>query len=160
MRIGGFQKVSLIDYPGKVAAVVFTQGCNFRCPFCHNMELVLPSCFDDPMNEDDVLNFLTTRIGKLQGVVITGGEPTLHSGLPDFIKKIKAMGFLVKLDSNGSRPCILQRLVDNKLVDYIAMDIKAPIERYEEVSGVNVNIDHIQQSIQIIMDSGLDHQKR
>lgn len=160
MRIGGFQKISLIDYPGKVAAVVFTQGCNFRCSFCHNLELVLPSCFGPVIDEEEVISFLTTRTGKLQGIVITGGEPTLQPDLPDFIAKIKAMGYAVKLDTNGSRPQVLQYLVDYSLVDYIAMDIKAPIDRYQEVAGVSVNPENIKESIKIVLASGLEHQFR
>lgn len=160
MRIGGFQKVSLIDYPGKVAAVVFTQGCNFRCSFCHNVNLVLPSCFDALLSEKDIINFLKKRIGKLQGVVITGGEPTLQFDLEDFIQNVKDLGFLIKLDTNGSRPEVLQQLIKDKLLDYIAMDIKAPIERYREVVGVNVNPENIHQSIDLVRTSGLEYQFR
>lgn len=160
MRIGGFQKLSLIDYPGKIAATVFTQGCNFRCPFCHNANLVLPSCFDKAIQEEDILNFLKKRVGKLQGIVISGGEPTLQIDLPDFTRKIKAIGYSVKLDTNGSRPKVLQQLIEEKLVNFIAMDIKSPIDRYQEIVGVNVNPDHIRKSINIIRNSGLDYQFR
>lgn len=157
MRIGGFQKISLIDYPGKVAAVVFTQGCNFRCPFCHNVELVLPSCFGDLLEEEDILRFLTTRVDKLQGVVITGGEPTIQPDLFSFIERVKAMGYLVKLDTNGSRPAVLKELHARKLLDFIAMDIKGPIGRYEEISGVKVNPRSIEESIKFILQSGVDY---
>lgn len=160
MRIGGFQKISLIDYPGKIAAVVFTQGCNFRCPFCHNLSLVLPSCFSDPIDNKEVMAFLRTRIGKLQGVVVTGGEPTLQPDLADFIQEIKAMGYAVKLDTNGSRPRVLRSLITDHMLDYIAMDVKAPIDRYHEVSGVPVNPGHIQESITMIRKSGLAHEFR
>ena len=160
MRIGGFQKISLIDYPGKIAAVVFTQGCNFRCPFCHNLDLVLPSCFHSPMEEGEIISFLATRMGKLQGVVVTGGEPTLQSDLDDFIRKIKTMGFAVKLDTNGSRPHVIKNLIDQKLIDFIAMDIKAPIERYPEISRVNINPDFIKESVEIITGSGMSYQFR
>ncbi|MEW5895545.1 MAG: anaerobic ribonucleoside-triphosphate reductase activating protein [Candidatus Omnitrophota bacterium] len=160
MRIGGFQKISLIDYPGKISAVVFTQGCNFRCPFCHNAHLVLPSLFRESLSEEEIIGFLASRTGRLQGVVITGGEPTLQNDLKDFIKKIKVMGYAVKLDTNGSRPFILEELIRQKLVDFVAMDVKAPIERYREVSGVNVNPDFIKKSIELLINSGLQYQFR
>src|SRR5512143_2442184 len=107
MRIGGLLKFSLIDYPGKVAAVVFTAGCNYRCPFCHNPELVLPELFNPPLSVDDILSFLEKRQGQLQGVVVTGGEPTIHNDLPEFLSRIKSLGYFVKLDTNGSRPDVL-----------------------------------------------------
>ena len=160
MRIGGFQKVSLIDFPGKVAAVVFTQGCNFRCRYCHNMELVLPSFFRDIIPEEDILQFLSARSDKLQGVVITGGEPTVQGDLPDFIRTIKAMGYAVKLDTNGSRPGVLKELICRNLLDFIAMDIKAPIGRYPEICGVKVNPANIRESIDIILKSTVSHQFR
>lgn len=160
MRIGGFQKISLIDYPGKVAAVVFTQGCNFRCRFCHNLPLVIPSCFGELLSEEEIINFLKARVDKLQGVVVTGGEPTLQSDLPLFLEKIKAMGYLVKLDTNGSRPEMLRRLIDQKLVDFVAMDIKGPIRRYSEITGVVVNTDYIKKSVSIILESGINYQFR
>ena len=157
MRIGGFQKVSLIDYPGKVAAVVFTQGCNFRCPFCHNVELVLPSCFGDLLEEEEILRFLTTRVDKLQGIVVTGGEPTIHEDLPLFLEKIKAMGYAVKLDTNGSRPAVLKELFDRQLLDFVAMDVKAPAHCYDELAGIKVNIGLIKESIALIQASGVKH---
>ncbi|MFP4472621.1 MAG: anaerobic ribonucleoside-triphosphate reductase activating protein [Candidatus Omnitrophota bacterium] len=160
MRIGGLQKISLIDYPGNVAAVVFTQGCNFRCPYCHNVNLVSPACFADPISEYDVLDFLSTRVEKLKGVVVTGGEPTLQPDLPEFLQKIRTLGFLVKLDTNGSRPAVLRWLIDEGLVDFIAMDIKAPLERYDEVAGVRVKTDYIRQSIDLIKGSGISYQFR
>ena len=157
MRIGGLQKTSLIDYPGRVAAVVFTQGCNFRCPFCHNAELVLPSCFREVIEEDSVIRFLTTRIDKLQGVVVTGGEPAIQEDLPDFLQKIKAMGYQVKLDTNGSRPAVLKHLIDQKLVDFIAMDVKGPLDRYDDIAGVKVNPRLIEESIDLIIRSGVEY---
>ncbi len=157
MRIGGFQKISLIDYPGKISAVIFTQGCNFRCPFCHNVELVLPSCFSDVLSEDEVLDFLTHRVNKLQGVVITGGEPTIQPDVIAFIEKIKALGYAVKLDTNGSRPAVLHDLLQRHLIDYVAMDIKAPLDRYDEGAGVRVRKDLIEESIRLIRQSGLPH---
>ncbi len=160
MRIGGLLKFSLIDYPGKVAAVVFTAGCNFRCPFCHNPELVLPELFKDPLSVDDVLSFLQKRQGQLQGVVVTGGEPTIHDDLAEFISRIKALGFLVKLDTNGSRPEALREIIDRGLVDFIAMDIKSSVENYCKATGVSVDIDSIKKTIALIKDSGLGYQFR
>ncbi|MCX5829703.1 MAG: anaerobic ribonucleoside-triphosphate reductase activating protein, partial [Deltaproteobacteria bacterium] len=122
MKIGGLQKVSLIDYPGKVGAVVFTQGCNFRCPYCHNPELVNPTLFREPIPEEDILAFLKTRRGKLDAVTVTGGEPTLQEGLSSFLQQIKDLGFLVKIDTNGSLPAMIGILLEKGLVDYFAMD--------------------------------------
>lgn len=160
MRIGGLLKFSLIDYPGKVAAVVFTQGCNYRCPFCHNPELVLPQLFQEPLLVDDILEFLARRQGQLQGVVVTGGEPTIHNDLPEFLQKIKALGFLVKLDTNGSRPDVLRDLIDRRLVDYIAMDIKSSPEGYCKAAGVPLDIEIVKDAIRVIKVSGLDHEFR
>lgn len=157
MRIGGFQKFSAIDFPGKFAAIVFTQGCNFRCPFCHNPELVLPKKFGPLIPEREVLKFLETRKGKLEGVEITGGEPTLQPDLKDFIKKIN-IGFLVKLDSNGSNPEVLEEVLP--LVDYVAMDIKAPLEKYSQLAGVKVDTGKIMKSIDVIKNSGIEYEFR
>lgn len=160
MKIGGMQKLSLVDYPGKVAASIFTIGCNFRCGYCHNPELVVPDEYADPIIESEVLKFLKTRIGKLDGVAISGGEPTLQKDLPDFIKKVKKMGYLVKLDSNGSNPHILEQLISNSLVDYIAMDIKGPLEKYPLIMGWSIDPNVIKKSIRLIIDSGLPHEFR
>lgn len=160
MNIGGLQQFSMIDYPGKLAAIVFTLGCNFRCGYCHNPELVIPEKFNPSLAEDEILKFLKTRIGKLDAVSITGGEPTLHIDLPQFMKKIKDLGFLVKLDTNGTNLKMLKEIIDSKLVDYLAMDIKAPLEKYEEVINHSVDLDSIQKSIKLIMDSGLDYEFR
>jgi len=160
MRIGGFQKFSLIDYPHKVAAVIFTQGCDFRCPFCHNADLVLPEKFLPPVNEEEVFKFLTKRQDQLTGVVVTGGEPTIHGDLPDFLKKIKDLGYSVKLDTNGNNPQALKKLIQEKLVNYIAMDIKTSFSRYPEAAGVSVDVGRIQESIKIIIGSGLDYHFR
>lgn len=151
MIFGGFQKITLIDYPGKIAATVFTVGCNFLCPYCHNPELVDPKKIKNQprISEQEILDFLATRQGLLEGVCITGGEPTLFSDLPEFIKKIKAMGFLVKLDSNGSNPQMLAKLLAAKLVDFIAMDIKAPLEKYKKVVGDKVILANIQRSTEL-----------
>lgn len=158
MKIGGFQKTSLIDYPKKIAAVVFTQGCNFRCGYCHNPELIEPNN-ESLINENEIIGFLKTRIGKLDAVVITGGEPCLQSGLIDFVLKIKELGYLVKLDTNGSYPEKISELLDKKIVDHIAMDVKAPIQKYESVSSFQ-NTDKILESINLIMNSDIDYEFR
>jgi pyruvate formate lyase activating enzyme len=160
MRLGGLLKFSLIDYPGKVAAVVFTQGCNYRCPFCHNPELVLPDLFSEPLLVEEVLSFLEKRRGQLQGLAITGGEPTLHHDLPDFIRAVKAKGFLVKLDTNGSNPEMLRLLIEEKLVDHIAMDIKSSLASYDHATGIKADTEALKASIELIKASGIDHEFR
>jgi len=155
MQIGGLQKFSLIDYPGLISAVVFTQGCNFRCPYCHNPELVLPELFASTVPEEILFAFLEERIGQLDAVVISGGEPTLQSGLIPFIRKVKALGYKVKLDTNGSNPDVVADCVEEKLLDYVAMDIKAPFEKYEKLTGCSVDLARIKRSIKLITDSGL-----
>jgi len=160
MLIGGFQKFSLIDYPDKICAIVFTQGCNFRCGYCYNPELVEPKLFSPPIPEKEIFSFLENRKEKLDAVEITGGEPTLQPDLLEFIRKIKDMGFLVKLDSNGTHPDVIEKAIKDKLVDYIAMDIKAPLEKYAFVTQVNINVENIKKSIDIIMHSNLDYQFR
>ncbi|MBF0385960.1 MAG: anaerobic ribonucleoside-triphosphate reductase activating protein [Candidatus Omnitrophica bacterium] len=160
MQIGGFLNFSLIDYPNKLAAVVFTQGCNFRCPYCHNSELVLPEKFKVPIPEDEVFTFLERRRGKLQGVVITGGEPTLQKDLIDFMQQLKDRGFLVKLDTNGSNPEVLREAIHLGVVDFVAMDVKAPLENYASVTGVNNIEPQIKRSINIILSSDIEHEFR
>ena len=160
MKIGGFQKFSLLDYPGQLSAIVFTQGCNFRCPYCHNPELVEPRLFVQPISEESILSFLKERVGKLGAVVITGGEPTLHGDLPLFISKIKELGFLVKLDSNGSFPEVLELLAKEELVDYWAMDIKAPWRLYPLITKSNVQASALQKSMDTIRKSGKQYEFR
>ena len=160
MIFGGLQKFSLIDYPGKTCAIVFTVGCNFRCPYCHNPELVSKGDDTNIVEEQEILEFLESRIGKLDAVTITGGEPTLHKDLLDFMKKLKDMGFLIKLDSNGTNPNILQKALEKELIDYLAMDIKAPLNKYEKVTILPINIDDIKKSIEIIKNSDIDHEFR
>lgn len=160
MLIGGLLKFSLIDYPGKVAAVVFTQGCNYRCPFCHNPELVVPELFGPSLDPQEVLGFLEKRRGQLQGVVITGGEPTLHPGLGVFLERIRSMGFLVKLDTNGSSPDILRNLLKRGLLDFVAMDIKSSWQNYCKATGVAADIEKPLDSIRILQCSGVAHQFR
>jgi len=160
MKVAGFQKFSLIDYPGKISAIIFTQGCNFRCPYCHNPGLVDPKLFSDTLDEDLILTFLSKRIGKLDGVVITGGEPLLQHDLTKFIERVKGMGYLVKLDTSGIYPEILERLLDKNLIDYIAMDIKAPLGKYPNVVQTDVCTDKIMKSITIILNSNIDYEFR
>lgn len=163
MLIGGLQKFSLLDYPGRVSAIVFVQGCNFRCRFCYNPMLVWPLRVskskyqkDHPrFKEDDLFVFLRSRVGKLDAVVITGGEPCSRKNLAEFVKKIKELGFLVKLDTNGSFPERLAELLKEKLIDYAAMDLKAPAEKYEAVAGARTDFKNIVKSVRLIMRSGL-----
>ena len=144
MLIGGFQKCSLIDYPGKICAIVFTLGCNFRCSYCHNPELVYPELFNKPIPEEEIFSFLPKRRGKLDAVTITGGEPTLQADLIDFILRIKKLEFLVKLDSNGSDPDVLENAISSEAPDYIAMDVKAPLEKYRETFPCQLDADSFQ----------------
>lgn len=160
IKIGGLQKVSLIEYPGKICAVIFLQGCNFRCPYCHNPELVDPDRYGDCLPEEELFSFLEKRRGKLEAVTVTGGEPTLQPDLPAFLRRLKGMGYLVKVDSNGSRPEVLEKLIGEKLVDYIAMDVKAPLEKYENIAAVPIDSAKIKQSIDLILASGIDHEFR
>ncbi len=161
MKIGGLQKLTLIDYPGKIAATIFTVGCNFRCPFCHNPELVLPSYGETgSILEKDFFEFLKIRKGKLEGICITGGEPTIQSDLLEFVRKIKQMGYLVKLDSNGTRPDVIKKGLEDELFDFIAMDIKSSVENYEKASGCKVDIERIKLSVDLIKNSGIDYEFR
>ncbi len=156
--IAGFQKTTLLDYPEKIACIVFTQGCNFKCGYCHNPELFEKK--EPVMTLPAFFEFLKSRTGKLDGVVITGGEPTLQKDLKDFIKEIKSLGFLVKLDTNGTNPDIIEELLMENLIDYIAMDIKAPLDKYSNITNTNVNKDNIQRSINIILGSKIDYEFR
>ena len=160
MKIGGLQKVSLIDYPGLISAIIFLQGCNFKCSCCHNPELVDSELFQPCIKEKEVLDFLNMRRGKLDAVVITGGEPTIHDGLALFIKQIKKMGFAVKLDTNGSQPRVIKNLLDEKLLDFIAMDIKAPLEKYKDIVKTQVNPDSIKESIRLILKAKIPYEFR
>ena len=162
IKIGGFVKQSLIDFPGKVASVVFTCGCNFRCGYCHNPQLVLPQLFhkNENISEEYVFNYLEERKSWLDGVVVTGGEPTIHSDLPDFLKQIKEIGYKVKLDTNGSNPEMLKILITEKLVDYIAMDIKTILvsEEYSRIIGLPDShsiVEAITETMDLIKRSGI-----
>ncbi|HOO37200.1 MAG TPA: anaerobic ribonucleoside-triphosphate reductase activating protein [Deltaproteobacteria bacterium] len=160
MKIGHIQKTSLIEYPGKISAIIFTLGCNFACPYCHNPELVDPKRFVQPLDQDEVIAFLKKRAGQLDAVVITGGEPMIHADLIEFMKTIKDMGYLIKLDTNGTSPDMLTKAIEGDIVDYVAMDIKAPLERYEMVTGTPVNTDAIKSSIDLIMNARLPYEFR
>ncbi|MDR1435179.1 MAG: anaerobic ribonucleoside-triphosphate reductase activating protein [Puniceicoccales bacterium] len=156
MQIGGIQRFSSIDFPGNLSAVVFTLGCNFRCPFCHNPELVLGN--SDLIAEERVLEFLSTRVRQLEGVVISGGEPTLQGDLSDFIKKVRALGFRIKLDTNGTHPEILAELMAHRLLDFVAMDIKHVRSRYAFSVGLeSVSMEKIEQSISTLLEGDVDY---
>jgi len=160
MNIGGLQKVSLIDFPGRISAIIFTQGCNFRCPYCHNPQLVDPKLYRPCLFSKDILDFLAHRRGKLDAVTITGGEPTLQEDLIPLIQKIRKMGFAVKLDSNGSRPAVLDRLLKEKLLDFIALDIKAPLDKYSQVVKVQMDTGAIAQSVRLVIQSKIPQEFR
>ena len=161
MQIYGLMKTTLLDYPGKVASTIFLGGCNFRCPFCHNGELVLCPDSEPGIPEEDFFAFLESRKNRLEGVAITGGEPTVNADLVDFIKKIKERDLLVKLDSNGTRPDILKELIDSSLVDYIAMDIKSSKEGYPKAGGLkSMDLSVIEESVKLLMNSGIEYEFR
>ena len=162
MEIGGLQKLTLIDYPGKIACTAFLINCNFRCPFCYASELVLPEKIKNQPRtpEKDFFNFLKERKGLLEGAVICGGEPCINKNLPQFLKKIKKLEYSVKLDTNGSNPEMLKALIKKKLIDYVAMDIKAPKEKYEKVVGKKINIKNIEKSIKILKEGKIDYEFR
>ena len=168
MKILGLQKQSLIEYPGKISAVIFLGGCNFRCHFCHVPTLVLPELIEtqNEISQEEILSFLEKRKTFLEAVSITGGEPTLNKGLPDFIKKIKSLGFLVQLETNGTNPEMLRKLIEEKLIDYAAMDIKHRLdsfEKYNEITGFKLTkelFENIKESIKILLSNKVDYQFR
>ena len=160
MKIGGLQKLSLIDYPEKISAVIFTQGCNFRCPYCHNPQLVDVKLYQPCLEEKDIFRFLENRRGRLDAVVITGGEPSLQEDLIPFIMDIRKLGFAVKLDTNGSRPRVLERLLRDGLVDFIAMDVKAPLEKYPDVVRAPLDKDDLRESIRLVIGAKIPHEFR
>ncbi|MGB9665911.1 MAG: anaerobic ribonucleoside-triphosphate reductase activating protein [Candidatus Cryosericum sp.] len=155
MRLAHYEPLSLNDFPGKLAATVFTVGCNFRCPYCHNPELVTVTTETPSLTEETFFTFLGRRRGKLTGVCITGGEPTLHADLPQFIDHMRRLGFAVKLDTNGSNPDMLRLLLEAGLLDYVAMDVKAPPARYAEVTANPEALALARMSIQLLADSGV-----
>lgn len=160
MEILGLQKLTLLDYPKKCAATIFLGGCNFRCPFCHNGDLVCDN-FPLPLSEDEVFTFLKKRQGILDGVCITGGEPLLNKDISRLIKKIRSLGYLIKLDTNGSNPTLLKELIDEGLINYVAMDIKNSLDKYPNSIGVDgFNTESIKMSTEILMNSGIDYEFR
>lgn len=156
--IDGFDKLTLLNYPERIACTIFTKGCNFKCPFCHNSSLISLDKENDKYKE--VISYLNKRKGILDGVCITGGEPLIHKSIKELIKEIKDMNFLVKLDTNGSNPVLLKELIDEKLIDYVAMDIKNTFDKYEMTIGCKTNIDNIKKSIEIIESSNIDYEFR
>ena len=160
MNIKGLQKTTLLDFPGRVACTVFTGGCNFRCPFCHNASLVLSPNNVDSISEEEFFSFLSKRKGILDGVCITGGEPLLQKDIVEFIRKIKNEGFDVKLDTNGSFPDRLKAIVSEDLLDYIAMDIKNSEEKYSLTAGIDGDCKQMFECIDFIMSSGVDYEFR
>ena len=160
MQIHGFNKTTLLDYPGIVAATIFTGACNFRCPFCHNSDLVLNPNSQPPISEEEIFSHLEKRKGITRGVCITGGEPTLQPDLERFIDRVKGMGLFVKLDTNGYRPDVLKKLCDEKKADYVAMDIKSSFSRYSEAAGVDVDISKIKESIEYLKEGHVPYEFR
>lgn len=161
MQFSGFQKLTLLDYPEKTACTLFTAGCNFRCPFCHNAALVTHIDNSNYFTEEYVLDYLKKRKGVLDGVCITGGEPLMHKDLPEFIKKVKELGYLVKLDTNGSYPERLENLICSGLIDYVAMDIKNSKEKYAKTAGIeNFDINKISESVEFLMSGNIDYEFR
>ncbi|MFO7635759.1 MAG: anaerobic ribonucleoside-triphosphate reductase activating protein [Clostridia bacterium] len=160
MRIAGFVKNSFVDFRGKVASAVFTPFCNLDCYYCHNSWLIHGNDKEPPLSTADILDFLSGRRGLIEGVVVSGGEPLLQEGLGDFLASVKEMGFLTKLDTNGTRPEEMERLLQAKTLDYVAMDIKAPFPRYEEITGSPVRTADIKKSIKILMDSPVETEFR
>jgi pyruvate formate lyase activating enzyme len=156
MNIGGFQEISLLDYPEKITTIIWTTGCNFRCPFCFNPNIVLDKT--DHISNDVFFSFLKKRKGKLDAVSISGGEPFYQKDLKEFITKIKILGFLVKIDTNGSYPIKLREFIDEGLIDYVSMDVKTVKQKYPEITKSNIDVNQIDTSIQIIKNIALDYE--
>lgn len=159
LPIKGIQKTSLIDYPDRISTIIFLSGCNFRCPYCQNPDLIKNPDKFPTIKEDKLINFLEKRKKWVDAIVVTGGEPLLYNLMP-FLKKLKEKGFFIKLDTNGSNPKQLKEIISKELVDYIAMDVKAPLENYNKVAGVKVDLASIKQSINLIINSGIDYEFR
>lgn len=161
MLISGLQKTTLLDYPGCVACTVFTGGCNFRCPFCHNSSLVVPERIAEGISEDEIMAFLKKRVGVLDGVAITGGEPLLHKDMPQFLRKIKALGFKIKLDSNGSNPQLLEDIVNDGLLDRVAMDIKNSPQLYAKTIGLeSYDLSAVERSKNFLLSGRVEYEFR
>ncbi len=158
MLIAGFQKTSFVDYPGKISSVVFTPGCNMRCWYCHNSHINAGEV--ELFDESDIMAYLEKRRDILEGVVVSGGEPTLHSDLRDFLLRIKALGYPVKLDTNGTNPLLLSELINEGLVNYVAMDIKAPLSRYRDITCTDDDLSAIRRSITLLINGSVDYEFR
>ena len=150
----------MIDYPGEICAIVFTQGCNFRCPYCHNPELVNPEMYAECLTEEAIFSFLAKRKGKIDAVAITGGEPTIQHDLMDFVKRVRKTGYSIKVDTNGSHPEVIEQLISMKLLDYIAMDIKSPADKFKNLTKSDISYQKITQTIELIMKSGIPYEFR
>lgn len=159
MDFFGLMKLTLLDFPGHVACTVFTGGCNFRCPFCHNTPIIMRE-EDGKISEQEILEFLIRRKGVLEGICISGGEPLISEGLVSFMGKVKSLGYLVKLDTNGSLPKRLEMVIKSGFCDYIAMDIKNSLEEYQKTAGVVIDTEDIKRSIDLIRNSGIEHEFR
>ena len=159
MKISGFQKLTLLDFPGRIACIIFTQGCNFKCSYCQN-SLLIPHENEELIAEEEVLDYLEQRKKVLDGIVISGGEPTIQAGLVSFIKRVKELGLLVKLDTNGSNPKILKQLIDEGLIDYVAMDIKNVLDEYEGIIKCKTSIQNIKESIKILSEGKIEYEFR
>jgi pyruvate formate lyase activating enzyme len=161
MNIAGFVKTSFVDYPGKIASVVFTQGCNLRCGYCHNFSLLDTNDTSNGILPEEIFEWLSKRKGMIDAVVVSGGEPTLQKNLHVFIEELKTMSLLVKLDTNGTNPDILRTLIEDELLDFIAMDLKAPLSKYERITGTSqLELSSIQESVEVIKKSGIAHEFR
>jgi pyruvate formate lyase activating enzyme len=160
LPIVGIERLSLSDYPGKICANLIIPGCNFRCPYCSERELIFDFIPMPKISEDEIIAFLHPRLGFLDGVCLTGGEPTIHRELPAFLERLKSIGGLVKLDTNGSNPRRLAYILRRKLVDYVAMDVKLPLEKYQETVGYSISVSELFDSIQLIRRSGVDYEFR
>jgi pyruvate formate lyase activating enzyme len=161
MRIGGFTPFSLSDFPGRVSAVIFTQGCNFRCPYCHNGDLISTTPpAGNLVPESEIFEFIQSRRNRLDGIVMCGGEPTLQPDIEEFLEEISKFDLEIKLDTNGSLPHVVEKLLDKNLIDFVAMDIKAPLESYHRLAGVKVATDKITESIRMISERGIEHEFR
>lgn len=159
MKIAGFQKLTLLDFPGKVSCILFTQGCNFKCPYCQNSGLIGHEN-EELIDEEEIFSYLNKRKGVIDGVVISGGEPTVQKDLKLFIQRVKSLGFLVKLDTNGSNPDLLEEIINDNLVDYIAMDIKNPLPLYKDVTAVSPRVEKLKRSIDLLKNCSIDHEFR
>ncbi len=161
MKINGYEKFSMVDFEGKIACTVFTGGCNLRCPFCHNGSLVIGDVKANQIDDGEVMEYLEKRRGLVDAVSVTGGEATLQPDLADFLRRVRALGYITKLDTNGLRPDVLKNLLDEGLVDYVAMDIKNSPEKYAFTTGLKcVDLDKINESMRIIKESGVNHEYR